>query len=75
MECPICGLQGGFHIGRCHEYSPTPELVGPGNSKEFMAWQKERKRLSNPANWTDQEFHEVLEFAEARLADQKTGTP
>lgn len=42
MNCPICDQPNGFHGGRCYEYSPTPELVGPKESKAFMEFLRER---------------------------------
>lgn len=43
LACVHCGLSGGFHEGVCYSYAPTPERVGPGNSKEFMAWREAKK--------------------------------
>jgi len=36
MPCPICGEHSGFHVGRCEQYAPPPELVGPPTSEEFL---------------------------------------
>lgn len=45
--CPFCFLGAGFHKWPCAHYEyigwKHPELVGPGNSKEFMVWLKKKR--------------------------------
>jgi hypothetical protein len=41
--CPVCSEQGGFHNEVCYSYSSVSEpFIGPGNSKAFMDFLRER---------------------------------
>lgn len=41
--CPVCSEQGGFHNAICYTYSRVSEpFIGPGNSKAFMDYLRER---------------------------------